>query len=331
MTVNRKILFYLLPVALLAGCAKTDEKAADETKAPREFSVQSDTNGNPVVTFSADTQKRIALQVAEIASAELPAQVTAFGSVLDPAPLLALQGEITLDEAAWSAAEKSAQRARALFADDQNVSRKSVEATETDEQTAKIKLDTARQSLRLDWGERIAGLNDKDRAELIDGLATGHTALARVEVSAAESLSNLPPSARLSCAGQDHWTDAQPLSFAARVDPKTLGQGIILQVSQPDASLAPGAAVKAALPIPGEPLRGVLLPEPAILQYDGRAWVYTQNGATNFVRREVTLETRLGDGWFTTNGPAIGEKIVTVGAPILLSEEQKSQSPAAAD
>jgi hypothetical protein len=329
--VSRLLSILMLPLALLAGCGKSDEKPADDSKTPAAFSVQTDTNGNTVVTLSVETQKRIALEVAPVASSELAAQIAAFGTVLDPAPLLALHGELAADQAALDATRKVAQRARTLFSENENVSQKSVESAEVDEKNSRIKFDAASATLRLEWGDAIANLGETERGVLVDSLAGRRLALARVDLTPGESLSNLPARAIVSPASQDRWTAAQPISFATTIDPKTLGEGILLRLEQPDALLAPGAAVKAMLPIAGPPTLGILLPEAAVLHFGGRTWVYAQSGATNFVRREVSLDTLLPDGWFATNGPAPGDRIVTTGASLLLSQEQQPPPSAGSD
>jgi len=318
-----------MAAALLAGCAKPEEKAA--SVAPHDFSVGSDTNGNPVVSLNATAQKRIGVESAPVAAAELPAQITAFGTVIDPAPLVALRGELASDKAALDAAQKVAQRARTLFAQEENVSQKSVEAAEADARAAQIKYDSARQTMRMNWGEAIAGLTPEHLDDLIDSLAARQVELARVDLPAGQTLEHLPARATISAVEHGRVTGATPLSFAGNVDPKTLGLGILLRVEAPDPLLAPGSAVEAQFPLDAPPTRGALLPDAATLQFQGRNWVYAQSGETNFTRVEVTLDGRMVDGWFSTNAPRAGEKIVVVGAAILLSEEQKSETAAGAD
>ncbi len=323
----------ILPLALLIGCAKSGQPDADDVKAapasPALFSSQTDSNGNMVVSLSAETQKRIGLESAAVVETNFPAQVAAYGAILDPTPLVTLHGELASDEASKEATAKIAQREKALYAADQTASQKSVEAAETDESAAEIKLQSAREGLRLGWGDVVANLAGPEREKLIDDLVARRVALARVDLPIGESVTNLPSAAMVSPVGQERWAAAQPLSFAGSIDPKTLGQGIILRVEHPDPLLAPGGPVRAFFPVSGPPRRGALLPESAIVRFNGAAWIYTADGATNFTRREVALDTLTPSGWLATNGPASDERIVTVGAATLLSEEQKASAPAA--
>jgi acyl dehydratase len=61
-----------------------------------------------------------------------------------------------------------------------------------------------------------------------------------------------------------------------------------------------------------------------VVRQSGKAWVYVQTADDLFARREVVLEEPTAEGWFTRS-LAGGNRIVTIGAQTLLSEEFKSQ------
>lgn len=65
-------------------------------------------------------------------------------------------------------------------------------------------------------------------------------------------------------------------------------------------------------------------PRGAILRYDGRQWAFVEAEPGRYVRRQLELAEPLDEGWLVRRGVAPGEKIVTVGAQTLLSEELKS-------
>jgi multidrug resistance efflux pump len=162
----------------LAGCkpgADKDDNAAAAKKPPAEFAVERDAAGETIVSLSPETQKRIDLKVAALEPAERQPELIAYGSVLDPASLAALHGEIALDQAALEAAQKVTQRAKALFEQDENVARKTLEAAQNDERAAEIKLRAAERSLALEWGGPIASLHEADRRDLVAQIAAHHT------------------------------------------------------------------------------------------------------------------------------------------------------------
>jgi multidrug efflux pump subunit AcrA (membrane-fusion protein) len=69
----------------------------------------------------------------------------------------------------------------------------------------------------------------------------------------------------------------------------------------------------------------VVLPRGAVLRHEGRTFVYLQTAADTFERKAVTLGRPAGDEWFVGEGFKPGDKVVTVGAQELLSEELKGQ------
>lgn len=305
---------------------KGDEKSeTKEEKAVELIPVSHDTNGQVVLTVSPEIQKRIALSVGVCPATEHAPEFKAYGSVLDPSPLITAHGEMAASEASIAALRVIAQRTRALFDAGENVSRKSLESAEADLQQAQIKAQTAQRQLVAEWGETIAKLDSTNRQDLVDKLAQGAVQLIRVDLYAGENVDGLPKSARVTTLSSDQWAIATVLSGVAKTDPKTQGQGFILRLDKSGAGIHPGSAITAMLQLGGESVKGALIPRSAILRFDSKTWVYVAKPDNRFVRREVSLDFPMDSGWFTSGGVSPGEQVVVESAQILLSEEQKSQ------
>ena len=57
----------------------------------------------------------------------------------------------------------------------------------------------------------------------------------------------------------------------------------------------------------------------------GKTWVCRQVAEDKFTRAEVNLDRSTARGWLVTQAISAGGRLVTIGAQMLLSEEQKSQ------
>jgi hypothetical protein len=90
--------------------------------------------------------------------------------------------------------------------------------------------------------------------------------------------------------------------------------------------LLPGASVTGFLEMPGELQSGVVVPREALVRFNGTTWVYLQTGDGTFQRTMVALEQPVAEGWFVGHGLGAGQKVVTVGAQELLSEELKGSA-----
>lgn len=149
--------------------------------------------------------------------------------------------------------------------------------------------------------------------------------LARVDLPAGEAADPKISSARIIPVGhEDREVRGERVSLASTVDPRTLGQGYLFRVTGLGSLLRPGAAITAYLRIPGKPADGIAMPESALVRSAGKIWAYRQTAADRFTRVEIDPGRSTSRGVLVTRGVSAGDRIVTVGAQVLLSEEQKS-------
>ena len=164
----------------------------------------------------------------------------------------------------------------------------------------------------------------------------GESALVRVDLLPGDALADAPRSARLLVLGREQTpVDTALISPAADADPRTQAQGFILRVEKPPFALRPGMALTAWLELPEKPREGFALARSAVLRHDGRTWVFVQEEEEKFVRKPIALDTPLDGekGWFVPadGGLKADDLIVLTGGQVLLSEEMKAASGAAAE
>jgi hypothetical protein len=68
-------------------------------------------------------------------------------------------------------------------------------------------------------------------------------------------------------------------------------------------------------------MKGLIVPTPAVVWSEGKAWVYQQTATDRFARRAVPTDIPVKRGFFVTEGFSPGDKLVVQGAQALLSEE----------
>lgn len=313
-----------LCIGLACGCSKSTEPpaAAEKKDEPKAVEIKRGDNDEVIVTINDEAQKRIGLKVEELKASEHTPELAAYGTVLDPTPLITAQAEIASTTVALETSRKAAERAKSLFDQGENVARKTLESAEADLKANEIKLKIVQEQIALEWGQSISKLSSSELQTLLSNLISGTTVLARVDLPTGENLTNEPSTARISGIGEK-WQAAKILSRATKADPKMQGEGFILQCES--SQLKPGAAVNALLQTAGPAQPGFVVPETAVVQFIGKAWTYVQSGTNTFTREEISLQTPVDHGWFETKGVKAGDHVVTQGAQELLSEEQKSQ------
>lgn len=273
-------------------------------------------------TLDKEAIERAGIELTPLAAAKWSEQIPAFGRVVDPTPLVALQNDRLAAEAALKASQAEVDRARKLFDGGENIARKALEQAEAMVAADRLKLQAAGQRFLLDWGPEI----DKDRAELIEGVLSGKTVLIRAELASSDIPDEAPAKARVIVPGHKAPVDAVVIAAAPAVDMKSQAAAWFLKLEKPARPLPPGLSLAVQFTGEGKEESGVLIPAGAVLHFQGQAWVFTEGEEQgHFERKQVELEHALAGGWFVAEDFKPGEKIVTAGAAALLADELKAQ------
>ena len=335
----KSIISCLIALALLSGCSKNDDdspalskgesKPAAESKTKSEPAAQAksesvwksvrNADGETVLTLDVETQKRIGLQVDNPpVQTNLP-EIRCSGRVLDPTPLAEGVAELETARAALGASNLEFERLKALAAQN-NASARALQAAEALAVRDRLAAGSARTKLTLAWGRELAQRDDLKA--LVESLVNGDAALVRLDLAPGEVLAAAPVEARLEWAGAaGRFARAEFSGNAPGVDPQTQGAGFFFLLKTKPSGFAPGLAVLGHLSLAAESVKGVVVSSDSILRRDGAAWVFVQTAATEFTRRRIQLDWPVEAGWFEHAKLKPTDRVVTVGAQTLLSQE----------
>jgi hypothetical protein len=297
------------------------EEHAEEHK--EESRIHRGTNGEVLVKVDKATQERIGLKTGTLQAAELPMEVKGYGRVIDPAPLSMLLAEQISAAASLEVSTKEYQRLKGLYAQEQNVSTRALEAAEATMKKDGALVEAAQTKLALTVGQ--AAMTQSNLQEVIRPFTSLQAALVRIDLPLGESLRPSPQGGRIAAlSAEDRPMPAEFLGAAPAADPQTQGQGFLFALRTN--ALPAGTAVTGWLQIPGETQRGTIVPRAAIVRHEGELFVYVQTDEETFRRQEIEAERPIEDGWFVRSSLAPTDKVVLTGAQQLLSEELKALS-----
>jgi len=345
----RLLLFCAITLALAAGgggyiyqTLYPGPSAATTAAPAAPTAPQSDVqtvNGETVVSVSQDVQKASHLEVAPLAFATVQPDSTAWATVVDLQPLFDLRNRLAaaradLDTLTAQAGNSHAQyeRSNVLFEDDRNVSQKALQDSRAVMQAdqARLKSTTAAVSgleatLRQQFGDALASASPTSASDLFQRLSSGRAALLRVTLPA--GLRDAPPARITVDAPDGRVVAATKLSASPLADPSVQG---IPWFYTADRALPVGTRTSAHVPAPAPASRMLVIPEAAIVWYGGQPWAYVQTAQDRFTRRYVPAGSDSEQGFLVSAGFQAGDRVVTQGAQLLLSEEQKPQGIATA-
>ncbi len=270
---------------------------------------------------AAADQSRLGVVTRSLAAAAAPPGVTTTARVLDPGPLIQLDGELSAAEASLAAARAEAERTRRLYEEDRTASARALEAADAQAQAQQQRASGARRRLLLEWGEGVAGLSAARRAALLNELARVRAELVRIELPPGAAAPAPGAAVRVQGGPGGAPLEARVLGLLPVADPRLQTRGVLAELTGPQASLAVGQMLTAQLPMRTAAASGVVIPRSALLRRDAGVWVYVQTSPETFVRREVSKYQPLAAGWFVPLGFAPGERIVTAGAAALMDVE----------
>jgi multidrug efflux pump subunit AcrA (membrane-fusion protein) len=118
--------------------------------------------------------------------------------------------------------------------------------------------------------------------------------------------------------------EADLIGPAAEADPVTRQAVYLYRARRAWPGAVPGTLVDAEVPH-GSRAVGVLVPDRAVVQWDGLAWAYLQRSPGQYVRVRVPTDHPAPHGWIAGAPLAPGDTIVVTGAEELLSEEFRAR------
>lgn len=289
-------------------------------------------NGEPVVRLNQAGRAASGVRTAMLERINGRAETQVVALVLSSQDLLDLRTayiaaavQVEKAKASLNASSLEYQRLAQLNQEDKNASDKAVQAAEATFRSDQATLHNAEQTLELarmpalqHWGPVVSGWISGDTSSLHDVLE-GRQLLLQVTMP-----SNAQAAQRLLIQAGQKTMEATLLSPIPRVDPRFQTPSYLYTVAAAN-ELVPGMNLVAFAP-GGSQQKGVLLPRESVLWWQGKSWVYIETGKGSFMRKEVSLDTPLSNGWLIRQGLMPGDHVVTTGAEQLLSQEFRSQT-----
>ncbi|GAC1554977.1 MAG: hypothetical protein NVS2B5_15210 [Beijerinckiaceae bacterium] len=321
----------------IEGRSEAAREAQRESPVKAPLRVSIDSRGEPVVTLDAETRKRSGVEVVTPHPIQYQAQVRAYGTVLDLDKLVTLDNsyvtavaQLQTAQAKIAASKAAFERAQALSKDNITplAQLQSAEATFRIDQagvaTAEAQVKTLKATALQEWGT-VIGKALIETGPLLTRLIERQTFLVQITLPPGTSITPPPVAMVQFGAGATHH-EVRFVSPATQTDPKI--QGLSFYYAADAAStLLPGMNVLAFLPS-GAPIDGIEIPEPAVVWWMGRAWVYLRTGPATFTRHEIATDEPTSRGGFmipVKSLPHPVPELVAQGAQILLSEEFRAQ------
>ena len=269
------------------------------------------------VELDAEQQEKLGVETAAAAAATWRPSVAGPAQVLDPQELVTAMAEQGKAEAEARSSDAARKRARELFGADTAVSAATLETAERQAAADLAQLEVARTRAALGFGSGAPWLVAGRRDAVLGALARGTTLLVRASFPGGLP-SGKPTALTLRRVdGGDGWAASEV--WSAPADPSVPGP-TLLALLPGNTGLGFGERLTATVPS-GDAQSGALVPASALVLAGGQAWCYVQSGEHEFTRRAIEIGRPVDSGYFQQHAIAVGDKIVTAGAGLLLARE----------
>ncbi|MDP8567117.1 hypothetical protein [Methylophilus aquaticus] len=294
-------------------------------------------NGLQMVQLSQAAQNNSGISVHPLQAYAYHGNIKALGTVVSIQTLIDYNSQYQLLKTQLAVAESvlpnhqlQYQRYKQLNEDDKNVSDKVMQEAQAlviNDQTqisaTQSQLSALRETIIAQWGKPLAALvTQQSTTNALHDLLLQKKVL--VQVSFPLNFKDPDPHSYINITPiHDHVKPIQAEYVSQSIQSDISNIGKTYFYSAPADYLRIGMRVNV---VPAQSssamLHGVMVPNQAIVWHAGLAWVYVKTKPDTFLRKPVSMETELDDGWFDTSLPA-GAEVVTRGAQLLLSEEFK--------
>lgn len=293
--------------------------------------------GVKLVKLSPSTQKNSGIQTQSLQSTAYSGKTKALGTVVSIQTLLDASTQYQQTNAQLAVVKTTLQhhkqqhhRYSVLNADDKNVSDKVlqeahalVKADEAQITALQTQQQTAKNAMTAQWGQT---LTEMMLAPQLSTIAKDLLMQQQVLVQVSLPVNYPEPSTTTTIAltpinAQNTQIKGKFISSSTQSDMSNQGKTYFF--AAPAQLLRVGMRVNAIPDEQEETMQlGVLVPNNAIVWHAGLPWVYVKQGQEGFIRKPITMDKELEDGWFEKSLSS-NDTVVTRGAQLLLSEEFK--------
>jgi hypothetical protein len=296
-------------------------------------------DGYHVIVLDKETQKLSGLQTMEARAAGYRPEFIAYGKSISIQPLLELRNNYLLAltgsqsaAAKFRQSEQSIKRVEDLYRNGIAAKRR-LQEQQSQWQVDKSQVDAAHfqgraiaGEARLIWGKQLADWAMAADSSRLDVFVSGQKTLLQITLQANRQLPDDVRTIFVEASGdRGKAQEARLISIAPETDNTVQGTGYFFETEGKGISI--GMSVSAWIPEQKEPVPGVVIPKSAVIRSMDQMFVYIKTSENQFSRRLLMQAKPAADGYFVGAAIKSGEKIVTTGGQMLLSEELRGQIP----
>ncbi|MDO8962808.1 MAG: hypothetical protein Q8R74_03860 [Methylophilus sp.] len=294
-------------------------------------------DGISMIELSPETQLNSGIVTSKLQEYTYQGAVKTFGSVVSIDKLIeaktqfvALSTELNIARSSTQQLQTQYQRLKALNDDDKNISDSAVQeaqallnANQAKIQAIQQQQQNLRSSVQLQWGELFAQLTEGDKlAPHLNQLFTRQNVLVQVSLPATANVPTTGSTIQIASLNE-RASSVKAIYISPATNADISGIGKTYYFSAPAESLRVGMRVNVIQANTSiNKSDGVMVPSSAVVWHGGKPWIYVKQSNNLFVRKPISTDTELNEGWFNQGLPA-GASVVTSGAQLLLSEEFK--------
>jgi hypothetical protein len=302
-------------------------------KSPQRISME---GGETVITLDAAAQGQSGLQTATLQQTQYHEQLRAYAAVLDLQPLVDLNNSYALAKAQLKSARAKLDASSAEFEREDRLFKtqtsvvtldklQAAEATfHTDEAalaSAEAQLRAVTETAEHTWGP-VLGRSLAEEDPMFARLIQRQDYLVQVTLPSGVPITAPPAIAAIQLENGAQ-KEVHFISPATKTNPSIQGVSLLYTVAA-SSDVLPGMNVLALVPVDST-IEGVVVPGPAIVWWQGHAWVYVRTGPSTFARRAIATDYPLPQGGYLVRTLTSGTEVVVQGAQMLLSEEFRAQ------
>lgn len=289
-------------------------------------------DGNPVVQISQELQKQAGITGTILKETEYQHSFIARGKIIDLTPLVDLNSKLrqlqtlkSKSAASLEISNKEYRRLQLLHADAANISTRELQQAKMNWISDKAEYEDITNQLSSlyefsvqQWGKAITG-QLFDGSKLVTELLTGKSRLLLISLHPGQLLPEGNDKIVVYQPGQEQKKQtANYISQAPYSDSLLQGLSYFFYTGN---QFPRGISLMAEIYSGRDKVKGVELPQSAIIWYSDKPWVYIKSSEGYFVRKEIRNYQPGYEKWFVEEGINPGEYVITSGAQMLLSEE----------